>query len=156
MSPGNDTIFDPAITTKTLVQNTGHEWGHLYDKYAPLMYGIILNITNDKRIAEKILKKAFLELTKRKILSEVHLVLPMDILRHTYEITLKQMQSIGRKLLNPQPFNGNYPLTNLFYFGLTTVREAAIKFGLTEAEVQQRLREELNQIRNQKNGMAVK
>ena len=40
-------------------------WEYVYDKYAPIMYGIALDMAGDTIIATEILKEAFLELKKK-------------------------------------------------------------------------------------------
>ena len=44
---------------KLLKDNNEYAWNCIYDKYAPLMYGNILNIIKDKSTAEKIFISAF-------------------------------------------------------------------------------------------------
>ena len=114
-------------------------WAHFYDKYAPLMYGTILNMTGDETLAEAIFEVAFLELKERKILSPPHTDLRHSLLRYTYKITLKNLKARG---LKAHPLNAHYPLINLFYFEQVTLKEAAATLDLTEIDVLKKLRTE--------------
>ena len=56
-------------------QNEPSGWEYLYDKFAPVIYGIILQKTQDKKVAEKILIKYFLHLKHLKFLDGISLCL---------------------------------------------------------------------------------
>ena len=70
----------------------------------------------------------------------------MSLLRHTFQLTLRYLETKGRRV--HQPFNEDYPLINLFYFKQATLKEAAIKTETTEKEVLTNLREEFNHFCN--------
>lgn len=120
-------------------------WAHLYDKYAPLMYGTILNMTGDETLAEVLFEVAFLELKERKILSPPHTDMRHSLLRYTYKITLKNLKARG---LKARPLNAHYPLINLFYFEQMTLKEAATTLDTTEIDVLKKLRTEFNHFCN--------
>jgi DNA-directed RNA polymerase specialized sigma24 family protein len=121
----------------------------LYDKYAPMMYGTILNITGDEKIADEILEKAFLELNSREILLQMHTTLCHSLLKHTYKSTLKHLKVRGLTPTNC-PLNGQYPLLHLFYFEEATLRDVVLKLGITEQEALKSLHAEFNHLCNQK------
>ena len=53
---------------KTLLKNDQNSgWNAIYDKYAAVMYGNILNIINDKVLAEKIFIVAFKSLKESEL-----------------------------------------------------------------------------------------
>jgi DNA-directed RNA polymerase specialized sigma24 family protein len=136
--------FDADFMLKS-VQKEGSSWAHFYDKYAPLMYGTILNMSGDKAIAEKILEEAFLELKDKEIPTSPCNDIRHWLLRHTYKLTLKHLKIRG---LKAQPFNENYPVINLFYFEEITLDEVATKLEITQQEVLKKLRAEFNHFRN--------
>jgi hypothetical protein len=128
-----------------LVENKKSAWAHLYDKYAPLMYGTILKMTGDETLAEAIFEIAFVELKERKILSPPHVDIRHSLLRYTYKITLKNLKVRG---LKAHPLNAHYPLINLFYFEQISLKEAATKLDITELAVLKQLRAEFNHFCN--------
>ncbi len=44
--------------------NNSLGWEHLYDRYSPMMYGAILRLTGNEKLAEEILTESFLQLKK--------------------------------------------------------------------------------------------
>lgn len=124
-------------------------WEYVYDKYAPIMYGIALDMAGDTIIATEILKEAFLELKKKKSLSRIHAGLHHSLVRHTYKLTLKHLKSRGLLPAKIQPFNQIYPLINVFYFEAIGLKEVAVKFDTTEEETRKNLRAEFNHLRMQ-------
>ena len=53
-------VIDDAIIVMLLKQNISKGWEQLYDKYAPMMYGAILRIVDDKELADEILIRLFI------------------------------------------------------------------------------------------------
>lgn len=131
-----------------VVHNNESIWEYVHHKYAPMMYGIILKMTDDKTIAEEVFKAVFLELNEKKVISKIHPGLYLQLLRHTYKSTLKLLKVRGQTPINTQPFNENYPLISQFCFASNTVKEVALKSGVTEEEMLLNLRAEFNQLRN--------
>ncbi|MDZ4708119.1 MAG: hypothetical protein SH818_06910 [Saprospiraceae bacterium] len=122
-------------------------WEQVYQKYAPLIYGIILNMTGDKRIASEIFKDAFVGLKRKKILSRNHITLCQTLLRHAHKLTLKYLQLRGRVQANSSPFHSKFRLLNLLYCELISAKEVAQKLNMTEQEILLNLRMEFNQLR---------
>lgn len=124
-------------------------WEQVYQKYAPLIYGIILNMTRDKRIAADIFKEAFYGLKRRRILSRTPIALCQALLRHACKLTLKYLEIRGRTAVNCSPFPGQFKILNLLYYDLLPTKEAAQKLNMTEQEVLRSLRMEFVKFRRQ-------
>lgn len=124
-------------------------WEQVYQKYAPMIYGIILNLTGHQRIASEIFKEAFLDLKRKRIFSRAHIALCQTLLRHAYKLTMKYLDLKGMKPINVRPFHGNFKMLNLLYFDLISTKDAAVKLNISEQEVLVKLRMEFNQLRRQ-------
>ena len=125
-------------------------WEHVYDNFAPLMYGTILNLTGDEAIAGELLEQAFLDLKKKNILTQISTTICHKILRHTYKLTVNHLKSLGLAPSKTQSLIDNNAHINMFYFEETTLRDAAKSTNLTEQEVRKNLRAEVNHLRNLK------
>lgn len=133
------------IISRKVVEKKQPNWSHLYDEYAPMMYGVILKISDNEIIAEEIFENVFLELKERKILSPHHTPLRYSVLRHTYKLTLKYLKELG---IAVKPYHENYPLIHLFYFEQVSLEEAAIKSDIPTQVVLKNLRAEFNHFCN--------
>lgn len=131
-------------------QNDPSVWEHIYDNYAPLMYGTILKLTEDEAIAGELLERAFLDLKRDNILSRVSTTICHKILRHTYKVTINHLKSLGLASSITQSAVENNKHINLFYFEETNLKDAALSTNLTEREVKKNLRAEVNNLRNLK------
>ncbi|MDB5202279.1 MAG: hypothetical protein JWQ27_1688 [Ferruginibacter sp.] len=56
--------------TNTSAELSTGEWQQLYQRYAPMMYGFIMNILKDKVAADQVFSKAFIDLKKH--VREIH------------------------------------------------------------------------------------
>jgi DNA-directed RNA polymerase specialized sigma24 family protein len=131
-----------ATLVPNLVQNKESDWANFYDKYASIIYGAILEMTGDEVSSTEILEEIFLDLYKKKVFSPYHTTFCMSLLRHTFQLTVKYLETKGLKV--HQSFNENYPLINLFYFKQVSLKEVAMKTNTIEKEVLKNLREEFN------------
>ena len=131
-------------------QNNPSVWEHVYDNYAPLMYGTILKLTEDEEIAGELLEQAFLDLKRKNILSRISTTICHKILRHTYKLTVNHLKSLGLAPSKTPSSVKNNKYIDLFYFEETTLRDAAKSTNLTEQEVRKNLRAEVNHLRNLK------
>jgi hypothetical protein len=122
-------------------------WEQVYQKYAPLIYAIILNMTVDKLIAADIFKGAFYGLKRRRILSRTPVALCQALLRHAYKLTLKYLEMRGMTAINSSPFHSQFKLLNMLYFDLVPIKEAAQKLNMTEQELLRGLRMEFIKFR---------
>ena len=149
MLPSNTHQLDAALIPM-FAKNDPLVWEHVYDNFAPLMYGTILNLTGDEAIAGELLEQAFLDLKKKNILTQISTTICHKILRHTYKLTVNHLKAIGLSPSKTLSTDGNTTHINLFYFEETTVKDAALSTNLTEQEVKKNLRAEVNYLRNLK------
>ncbi|MEO8116683.1 MAG: hypothetical protein ABI653_03485 [Bacteroidota bacterium] len=133
-----------------LQENNPLSWSHLYDKYAPVMYGLICNLTEDKLLAEEILKKTFIELKQKQVLSKIKYALLPIILRYTHSYTIEYLKniSIREKTFHP-PIETE--LIHLFTTQCGSIKEAAYMLHITEKEIKKRLYVEFLHLRTQNN-----
>lgn len=133
--------FQSTVVTKVKpVQHT--EWAYIYDTYAPMMYGTILKMTSDARMADIILEDIFIDLHKKEMLLAYHTPLNYILLRHTFESTLKHLEACGQTI--NASFNAYYPLINKFYFEQKVLKEVGLELDITEQQVLKNLRTEFN------------
>ncbi len=139
--------FQPTtITNVKPVQNDISEWMHIYDMYAPMMYGTILKMTSDVVLAGIILEEIFIDIHKKEIVLAHHTPLNHILLRHTFKSTLKYLEARGQKI--HKSFNAHYPLINKFYFEQKVLKEVALELDVTEQKVLINLRAEFNHFCN--------
>ena len=144
----SNTISDEHIGT-LLKENEDSAWEFLYDKYAPVMYGLIYNLTDDKVLAENFFINAFLQLKEKQMLSGINSGLCHTLLRYTYAYATKQLMEYGikPKTLNPSE---EVKLIHLLCIQCNSLKEVASILNITEEETKKRLRSEVLKIRNQK------
>lgn len=131
-----------------LAKNKKSAWNHLYDKYAPSMYGIITNMTEDETIAQEILIATFLALRETKVTLQAQANLNLSLIRHTYQSTLKHLETHGLMPISTQPFDENYPLLHLLCFEPSVSKETNAESNISAQEVRKNLRAEFNHLRN--------
>ena len=129
-----------------LLDNKQTAWEQLYDTYAPMMYGSILEITGDEKTAGDLLEQAFVELQNREMLLRIQASLCMSLAKHCYNITLKYLKIQG---LKPQreTLDRNCRLIYFFYFEDMTLTEIAVMLAMPELEVLKNLQAEFKEIR---------
>ena len=76
-------------------ENNLEAWGHVYDKYATEMFGVINKLTEDKKIAEEIFKEAFLQLKEKQILSKLKYSLYAWLLMYTQIFAQRLLKERG-------------------------------------------------------------
>ncbi len=130
-----------------IAENNLEAWEHLYDKYAPAMYGIICNLTDDKPLAEVIFKEAFLQIKEKQILSKATYSLCPCLLRHTHTFARQQLKERGRTCLNSP--NQQTSLINMLCSQNLSFKQAASNFNITEEEAKRKLHEEFLALRLQ-------
>ena len=149
MLPSNKYQLDTELIPM-FAQHDPSVWEHVYDNYAPLMYGTILKLTEDEAIAADLLEQAFLDLKRKNILSRISTTICHKILRHTYKLTINHLKSIGLAPARTLSTDDNHTHINMFYFEGATLKDAAKSTDLTEQEVRKNLRAEVNYLRNLK------
>ena len=63
-----DNHFSSTLSDFIHDKNNISTWEQVYDKYAPMMYGTIINMTHDEKMAGDILQEVFLDLKKKDII----------------------------------------------------------------------------------------
>ncbi|MGQ0826778.1 MAG: RNA polymerase sigma factor [Bacteroidota bacterium] len=139
-------ISDVSIVSM-LAENNSSAWEQLYDKYAPMMYGAIVQTTKDERIAEQIFKECFFQLKENKNISKIRGPLDAFLLKHTYSFTANYLKLM--ELTNDaNKFNNNRHLVQLL-----SSRQISIKTELQsekdQKDARKKLREEFNHLRKQ-------
>ena len=130
-----------------LQENNLKGWEMLYDKYAPLMYGLVYDLTNSKPLAEQIFSNAFLRLKNVLSISEKRFALCGTILRHTYIYTIKQLRIQGMEVKPFKPEPG-FNIIQLLCTQCNSLKEIASRFHISEAEAKKQLLFELSTFRN--------
>lgn len=131
-----------------LAKNDDSAWVQLYDKYASMMYGIVLNMTGDEKVSGEILTDVFMQLKDKKLLSGVKAALCHSLIRHTYQLTIKYLTARGLTPISIEPVNGNYPRINSLYFELSTINEQGVDADNSKDTILKSLQAEFNQFRN--------
>lgn len=114
----NNNASDAEILLTT-EQNDAVGWGRLYDKFAPIMYGVILRITEDKTISDAILIQAFVQLkNKRPFEGLKEQGVCLCLLKHTYTTTIDYLRikkievkkncSLSEILVPPKTYETQY------------------------------------------------
>ncbi len=133
-----------------LLENNLLAWDSLYDKYSSAMYGIILNLTDDKTLAEEIFIPAFIQLKENQILANVKYALCPTLLIYTFNYTTKYLNQSG---LNPKIFSPaeEVELIHLLCNQCNSIKKVASILNMTEEATKKKLRSEMLNLRNQKN-----
>jgi len=129
-------ISDAAILN-LICANDLRGWEQLYDKYAPVMYGVICVHISDKGVAEEILIKLFTNLKHERILFNVDFALSVCILRYTYCNTWKELKRRGIAY-SESPVMSNSML-DIFCTQYITIAQVAAKLNISKKEVKQNL-----------------
>lgn len=134
------------VNSTQSVQKKATTWAQVYDNYAPMMYGIILKMTDDKTIACDILSEAFVELNAKNTIVKINSLI---CLRCAYKITLKYAKDRGLKLSNTRPFNQKCLYIYLFYVKAMSLEKILIDLKVTKDEALKNLRAEIKYLRGQ-------
>ena len=79
---------------KTLLKNDRNlGWIAIYDKYAAVMYGNILNLTKDKALAEKIFIVAFKSLKEDQRGISIPCSIPLYLCAYAKQVTQKYLDA---------------------------------------------------------------
>ena len=130
-----------------IAENNLDAWELLYDKYAPAMYGIICNLTDDITLAKEIFKEAFVQLKEKRVFSKVTYSLCACLLRHTHTFARQQLKERGKACSN-----GTVEHTSLLKVLCSqelSFKQAASNFNITEAEAKTKLHQEFLGLRAQ-------
>ncbi len=144
--------FIPDTTIVTMLEeNNLSAWEHLYDKYAPIMYGAIFQITGDGTMSEEIFKECFLQLKENNNLLEAKTALCPFLLRHAHSITLKYLKKSGlASVVSGQASFNDDPLIQLLSIEEgNAIDKPESEPNVTQETARKKLREEFNNLRNQ-------
>lgn len=130
-----------------IAENKMEAWKHLYDKYSAAMFGIIYNLTSDRKLAEEIFKETFIQLKERKILSKNTHALCSCLLKHTHTFAQQQLNDRGISL--SYNHTEKTSLIEILCSQYISIKQLASNFNLTEAEIKKNLRAEFLALRSQ-------
>ena len=130
-----------------IAENNLDAWELLYDKYAPAMYGIICNLTDDITLAKEIFKDAFIQLKEQRIFSKVTYSLCACLLRHTHTFARQQLKERGKACSNGTVENTS--LIKVLCSQELSFKQAASNFNITEVEAKRKLHQEFLGLRAQ-------
>jgi len=123
-----------------------HTLEEVYDKYAPILYSIALELTLTTKEAEKLLMHIFQAVKKRKLLHENYPSLCVALIRLSIQIASKKNKGNQSNLKLPQFKN------MLFIHKLLCERENLEIYcqenKLSRQQAQKKIREEFNTLRN--------
>lgn len=129
-----------------IAENNLEAWEYLYDKYAPAMFGIICNLTMDRKIAEDVFKETFLQLKEKQILSKVTYALCPYLLRHTNTFAKQQLKERNIDC-SKNPIEET-SLINILCSQSINIKEVASRFNITVEEFKNKLRAEFLELRS--------
>lgn len=92
MPPSPNSVADSSVISLLETCNP-FGWELLYDKYAPVIYGFILNIITDKDMANEVFEECFISLKKTDIFTQAKKSLPLYLLQHTYSFTVYYLKN---------------------------------------------------------------
>jgi len=142
----NNKISDSTILA-LIRENNLSGWEQLYDKYGPVMYGIISTHTSDKTLAEEILIKLFLRLKQKEFILKLSFSLCVYLVRYTYINTKEELKIRGINS-SETPIRANSILETLCSQSITT-KQVAANLKISEQQVIQNLHKEFLSLRSQ-------
>lgn len=130
-----------------IAQENNLAFEYLYDKYAAMMYGAILRVTSNKKVAEKILIQSFAGLKKNKTLFESKKALCIILLHYTHATALEILAKKEIILKRKDKTAETFPILSSLIFQPLSLKDVAAMHMLTEEESKRMLRLEVNQLR---------
>ncbi len=124
-------------------------WEHLYNKYAALMYGTIMQAVGfDKAIANELLIKCFTELKGNAFFAgTIPPSLSLLLVQHCGLVVRASQQRLVVDAPISSILQESYPVLKATVKDGLPLKTIAAKLGLTEAIAMQRLRAELKESR---------
>lgn len=132
-----------------LAENNLKSWENLYDKYAPVMYAVICNLTDNKAVAAEILTEAFMQVKQKQILLKINISPCIYLLRHTYNYANQHLKQSGINLKAANP-KEETKLIQLLRTQCSSLKDAAFILNITEDEAKKKLHEEVLECYNLK------
>lgn len=133
----------------------------LYDKYAPVIYGVISKTISDSKDSEELLQEIFMTIwhkmplydgTKQHLYTWMYtiardLIAKNVSLHPAYDETVRPGATINKPANGPDNGQPSETAFDLIYFKGYTYEEAARRLNLTMAALQTNIRIELNYLR---------
>jgi hypothetical protein len=136
------------VIISMLKQGDPAGWEYMYDKYASVIYGTLLKLTNDQALAEKILVKSFIGLKKTDLVTQKEKSLLLFLLHHTYTILISNLSAANKVLVEKKINSSDYPLISLLLFTPHSPGNIANKTGVAQIELRKNLKAESNRLRS--------
>lgn len=140
-----------AITDAEIIagihENNLLAWDHLYNKYAGIMFAAILRLTDDNIIAENILKRSILLLTGNKKIFMATSILSVTLLHHVHSTATNYLVQKRIALKKTDITDEEFPVIKCLLYQPHSGATAALKFGIPQKELRQKLRAEFCEIR---------
>ena len=111
-----------------------------YNKYAPVIYGVIFTHTADKSVAAWIIIQLFVHLNQAKIFLKINFSLCVSMIKYTH-IYLRQKLKIRGINFTVSLIEAT-SLIQTFCFQLTTIKQESSKLKISKKEVTQYLYKE--------------
>ncbi len=142
------TAISDSIIFSHLGNTESKGWQLLIDKYAPMMYGTIYQLTRDEELTREILEAVFTEINKPEIIAQMQVSPGIFLFHFTHSFTTKYLKNKNMDLLedNYELYN-NFPLLKLLFCDKVVLKEAAEKLNISINDVGAKLREESNRLR---------
>ena len=130
------------------MNNQHNQWESLYDKYSPIMYGLILKLIPEEKIALKILEGAFVQLKTKNIIDNDNYVQCSCILKNTYNYAIVELKS--RNIIPQTEAIVRDTLIHIMCTGPIAINRSGAGKSLNESEFRKNLRAEIMLLRNKK------
>ena len=113
----------------------------IYDKYAPIIYGIISSLTDNITISEKIFTAVFLKIKDNILDFKVNGSVYPNLMRFTYSIAIQQLihHGISPNVRNSQ---GENKLTYLLCTRYESLQNLTSSLNISNDEVRKNIRKE--------------
>ena len=146
MDPFEHQYADADFMTNA-IKNDQNVWVALYDKYAPMIYGIAFNMTGDESAASRICTEIFLTVKQNELFPDTQDSLSQLLIRRTHELTITHLKRYGLVPQDLSPASEDYPVINALSFELATLEEPGSTSKTTKQEILKKLRVAFNQFR---------
>ena len=120
--------------------------GYFYDIHAPLIYGIIHNLTADAALSESIFIAAFEELLQKKDFLDTTPDIKPYLLKFTIRFTVNWL-NISERIPESHPFFQKPGVISLLLTQCNSVAEVATLLAISENKARQTLRLECLKLR---------
>lgn len=128
--------------------NNSLGWEYLYDKYSPMMYGAILRLTSNKKLADKILIESFTQLRENLFLLKSSGPFYLQLLHHTFITTKNILKNESKIQKNDSAVLSMFPIIDSLLQQPLSVKEAAEMNCICTDDLKLKLHEEVKQLRN--------